>query len=387
MKDLIIFLIQKMVWSLCHIFWIFPIKQDRIIFESYSGKQISCNPLSIYLHLKKSNIQMEFVWSVKSYHIKNSECSLYVKRNTIKYFYYLLTAKVFISNNCPQGYLPFRKKQLTISTWHGGGAYKKMGVSMSSGKCQYKIHRMIANNTKYAIASCRAFESAFRQGYLVDESKYLRIGMPRNDVFFNTDAVLKNTDKVKRHLSLDKNAFVVLYAPTWRNSFKTPSFDLLLDCDMLVNVVKSKYRVNNVVVLFRGHHLFNNLLGNKDAAFSSMINVSAYPDMQELLCAADMLISDYSSVVWDYSFLYRPCFLFVPDIDKYSNNQGYYTPIAEWGFPLAESNMKLYESICSFDEKKYRIAMEEHHINLGSYETGKASELFCDLLMDKINCQ
>lgn len=383
MKDYIKYLVQKVVWGLFHIFWFFPIKHNCIIFETYSGKQISCNPLYIYRYLKVHYPDMKLIWAVKK-KIKSTECDQYIIYNSFQYWYYLLTAKAFITNNTPQGYLPFRKTQLTISTWHGGGAYKKIGVSISQSKYMYKTGEMIAANTSHVISSCKAFENAFNQGYLIDYSKYLKTGMPRNDIFFDQNKMHKTSNKVRINLGIHKDDFIVLYAPTWRKSFKNPIFDFVLDCNRLTTAIKHKYAIDNIVLLFRGHHLLNKLLEEQLIVFPKILNVSSYPDMQELLCSADMLISDYSSTVWDYSFTYRPCFLFVPDLQEYKNDQGYYTPIEEWGFPMAESNEELVNKIQNFDANNYRQSMELHHKKLGSYENGKATQLFCEFLMKEI---
>lgn len=107
---------------------------------------------------------------------------------------------------------------------------------------------------------------------------------------------------------------------------------------------------------------------------STVRDVSDYPEMQDLLCTADMLITDYSSSVWDYSFTYRPCFLFTPDLEEYKKKTDFYTPIEEWGFPICKTNEELRKQIEAFDENKFKQAMIRHHENLGSYEKGTATE-------------
>lgn len=104
--------------------------------------------------------------------------------------------------------------------------------------------------------------------------------------------------------------------------------------------------------------------------------------MQELLCAADILITDYSSSIWDFSFTYRPCFLYAPDLAKYEAESGFFVPIEDWPFPLAETNEELIENIKNFDSKKYIEDVKKHHRDLGSYETGHATERFCKLLFE-----
>ena len=125
--------------------------------------------------------------------------------------------------------------------------------------------------------------------------------------------------------------------------------------------MRAELPVNNFVALY----------------FLLIINASQYPDIQELLCAADILITDYSSCIWDFSFTFKPCFIYAPDLKKYQDEQGFYTPIEDWPFPLAKTNQQLMENIIVFDDEKYKQAVKKHHADLGSYETGTACEQFC----------
>ena len=108
---------------------------------------------------------------------------------------------------------------------------------------------------------------------------------------------------------------------------------------------------------------------------------------QELLAAADMLITDYSSCIWDYSFLYRPCFLYTPDLLEYLAKTGFYVDIHEWPFPICENMEDLEKQIRSFDEEKNRARIMEHHQQMGSYESGHACEAVCSWIKQKSICE
>ena len=96
--------------------------------------------------------------------------------------------------------------------------------------------------------------------------------------------------------------------------------------------------------------------------------------MQELLLAADVLVTDYSSSIWDMSLAFKPTFLYCPDLDRYRAERDFYIDIHEWPFPLAADNAALAANIRGFDEEKYRADVAAHHARLGSCETGHASE-------------
>ena len=102
-------------------------------------------------------------------------------------------------------------------------------------------------------------------------------------------------------------------------------------------------------------------------------NATDYPDMQDLLQCADVLLTDYSSCMWDFSLMKKPCFLYARDIAEYRGERDFYTPIDSWPFPLAADNGELAAVISDFDEAAYRSAVDRHHRELGSTESGTAA--------------
>ena len=110
-------------------------------------------------------------------------------------------------------------------------------------------------------------------------------------------------------------------------------------------------------------------------------NATDYPDMQDLLQCADVLLTDYSSCMWDFSLMHRPCFLYARDIAAYKGERDFYTPIESWPFPLAANNDELAEVIAQFDADRYREAVLRHHRDLGSTESGTAAKQCVDRIM------
>lgn len=364
------------------VFYLIPLQNKRVVFESFYGKQISCNPYYIYKELCKCEGNLELIWVIRSsLFIPNGV--RFVRKNSLQYFYVLLTAKVFISNTEPMVYVPFRKRQIIINTWHGGGAYKRCGIDVALDKTLFVSElRKSAMMTTYLLSSSKMFTEKFALSMLVPRSKCIATGMPRNDIFFNSERMKLCVASVNEKLKILADAFVVLYAPTYRKEATTPTFEFNLDVLSLVKVIKNKFSSNNIVILFRGHHTFSSM--DKSLLNVCITNVSDYPNMQELLCRANILISDYSSCIWDYSFTYRPCFLFTPDLDEYQSERDFYIPIKEWGFPVAKTNVELKEQIENFDEVLFKQAMLHHHEQLGSYECGDASGKVVSLIMDRL---
>ena len=146
---------------------------------------------------------------------------------------------------------------------------------------------------------------------------------------------------------------------------------MVLNADWLIRMLEQ--RGEKWVFLYRAHRYQEE--GMKLHVTGQKIkNASEYPDMQELLAAADMMITDYSSNIWDYSFLYRPCFLYTPDLDEYLEKTGFYVDIHQWPFRMAKSQEELWHLIENYDPENNRRRIEEHHRMMGCMETGEACE-------------
>lgn len=378
LKDFIKYAFSMCINLILRITHFLPIQRSKIVFESFNGKQIACNPYYIYLYLKKSKIPFKYIWCYNAPNKNKIKC---VSRNSLAYFYHLLTAKVYITNNGIPSYIPFRKSQIIINTWHGGGAYKKVGNSIANNSNWYekKIQRSFFRSIPYYISSSKTFTEISSSSFNVPKEKFLPFGMPRNDIFFSEQIKEEYNRKVRTYFKLDVDTFIVLYAPTYRNNPQESKFEMKLNVSSLISSIKEHFNVTKVCVMFRTHHTINS-----NYQLNNCLNVSDYEYMQELLCAADMLISDYSSCIWDYSFTYRPCILFTPDLKEYKSDRDFYFPIENWGFPIAQTNQELQTVIQNFNIKQFIEAMKRHHKTLGSYEVGKGAKLISDLIFTKI---
>jgi CDP-glycerol glycerophosphotransferase len=132
-------------------------------------------------------------------------------------------------------------------------------------------------------------------------------------------------------------------------------------------------------------HIFSNSL-DREKIPASAIDASKYDEMQELLCMADVFITDYSSSQWDFSLTRKPAFLFTPDLDYYLNeDRGFYTPIDDWAFPYAKSNEELANLIRYYNEELHLKKVQRHLDLLGSFEDGHATEKVCDVIIKQIS--
>ena len=395
--------VHKMVRGGMRVFCIFPIKGNRIIFNSQKGSQYACNPRYIYEFLvKKYGDRLQYVWCLQNppESLRNQPNVKIVAYNSLRYFYYQMTSKVIVANIPSPCYVPRRKKQFMIDTWHGGGAYKKVGISTpkrdslantlnenvktmdASDNVKWELYKAYYNafDTSLFVSSCKRFTEVMCESQLIPRESYVEIGMPRNDIFFSD--YKKIGEKAKRYLGIGVDKKVMLFAPTYRGNVKLQQYKIGLDVQMCLETAKERWG-GDWVFVYR-MHIFSNSL-DKESAIENAVSASKYDEMQELLCMADVFITDYSSSQWDFALTKKPAFLFTPDLDYYLNeDRGFYTPIDDWAFPYARTNEDLSRLIKEFDENSHLEKVQRHLDLLGSCENGHATERICEIIMRQI---
>lgn len=366
-----------------HFFWIFPICKKTVVFSCYKGTQYSCSPKYIFLNLRKRfGNRLNYVWILNS-HLEDNDLEdvKIIKFMSIKYFFYICTCSVYINNIFFEPFIPKRKKQLFINTWHGGGAYKGNDDNRKNSKSMILKDKIRDSITDYYISSCRSFTECWNTEFKFDKNKFLSIGLPRNDIFFIND-VDKKKYEIKKKLNIEKNKKIILFAPTWRFKEREAAKKFILDfnIDELLDYVEKRFG-GKFVFFFRGHHCMKDIFF-EEILSKDFFDVSNYPDMQELLLITDVFISDYSSCIWDFALTGKPGFLYTPDLIEYTTNQHLLTPIETWPYDYVCSFEELLLKIENFDFNVASKKINVHFNNLGSYESGRASKFIC-LLIEK----
>lgn len=363
-------------------FRVFPVKRNRIVCIAYAGHQYSCNPKYIAEYLLENypnRFEIIFVLRGRRTDAVDPRVKT-VRFLTPAHFYYLYTAKVLIVNGGSESYLAKRNEQYLINTWHGGGAYKRCEQSsvMKLSREEELYGRYMGKITDLMLSS-----SSFFTKHVVPDLFYqvpvrtMPCGMPRNDIFFAQNGSMYR-EKVCAELGIGTEHRIILYAPTFRGHIQTPSTALTnagIDAKQVCCAVSERFK-GPVAFVFRSHFAVSQ--GMSAQSGITFFDATEYPDMQELLVAVDILITDYSSSMWDFSLAKKPCFLYVPDLDDYLNHdRGVYTPVETWPGILCRTNEELQNAILGFDEGNYLKKVEKHHANLGSCETGTAREQVC----------
>ena len=357
-----------------HVFYLFPINKKKIIFSAYGGSKITCNPYYVYLEYIKKHPDQTVYWLSKDAdksRIRQQDRLIYPKG--IKFLYHLLTAAVIVDNDGFKTYIPIRKAQLYINTWHGGGLFKSAyGGTRSQDEIEYsaKVEKIKHGDVKLLLSTSEAWTKVNARHRFQYEGEILESGYPRNDLFFyeNNNLILK----VKDALQIKHNDKIVVFAPTFRGGLlnRTDGECIVdgLEVDKLINSLETKFG-GEFVFVYRGHH------ASRGVNLEKGVDATNYIDMQELMVAADVFISDYSSCLWDFALTRKPCLIFGPDFNKYMKDPGFESDYREWPFPIAKSNEELSQCVLAFDEIRYVNCVNGYLNKYGSYETGHASEM------------
>ncbi|MDB2106220.1 CDP-glycerol glycerophosphotransferase family protein [Clostridium paraputrificum] len=367
-------------------FYLLPIKKNKIIFSSYAGKQYSDSPRCISELLYERYPQYDIVWLMNKENINDQIIPSYVRiieNESLKAAYELFTAKFWIDNCRKPLLFRKRKKQIYIQCWHGTPLKLiENDAGNSLGRRYRKYAERDSKNIDVLLSgnrySTNIFKGAFQYNGLIIER-----GTPRNDILIKNQLSIKNEMKKKLDI-FDKK--VILYAPTFRNDKdKNGEFQLNnIDPDYILNKLENKYN-KECVLLLRFHPNVSQEL-NLDEFVEKykhrVINVSVGWDMQNLICCSDILITDYSSVFFDFALLKKPIFIFALDLKGYLNERGLYFKIEDLPLCVSKTKEELGEHIENNSDESLINRTEMLLEHLGNKEDGCASLNIINYIVD-----
>lgn len=355
-----------------------PVKKNRVMVYIHQRRGISCNPKYVVRKLKeKYGNKLEIIW-VTSYPETCKELRdmgiLVAATNSKLHVSLYMRTRVFVTNDSVPTWAVHRPGQIWMNTWHGGMNYKRIGYEhvepMSrDGFCLYKLEN---RSPDVYLAGSEYFRRDTARSFSFSEDIFQRTGMPRNDLFFEKRDDIR--EKVVRRYDLAVDQRIVLYAPTFRRNMENSTYGL--DFGELIRTLSARFG-GDWLVFFHNH----NFVRSGQKLPEGVIDVSDYDDMQELLYVVDVLISDYSSCMWDYCLTGRPCFVYASDVEEYiTKDRTLGFPMEQWPYPIAGSNQDLMRCIRRFDEREYESRVAKHLEDMGSYDRGDASERAAELI-------
>ncbi len=286
---------------------------------------------------------------------------------SVEYLKEISTSKVIISNirTGPAHHFKKRKGQYYIQTWHSSVRLKKIEGDAAEflGQEYVKLAEEDSAKCDLIVSGCDFSTEIFANSFWYN-GEILKSGTPRSDILFKDNSEIKQN--VSNALGI-KNANIVLYAPTFRDKDCDPLHNI--DAAALLDSLKRKFNSDWVFV----YRLHPNVAKSVSPPCENALSGTEYPDMQQLLCAADILITDYSSCMFDMCVRKKPCLLYAPDLKEYtSDERGLYFNIEDLPFPCALNNSELIRSVEELDMVDYKKKTEDFLARVGSYEDGQA---------------
>ena len=375
------------------IFQLFPIRKNKVVFDNFHGRGYGDDPKYICEALHRKDESLDLVWLIKGGGTSEEAGSIPTWVRKVPYgslaaLYELSTAGIWV-DNVKTAYKPRKRKgQFYLQTWHS-----LVGFKRNEGDAEKVLPASYLKASQYdaSITDLMYSDNDFRRGHYQNTYYYhgpvLKCSVPRCSVLYHGR---EDADrKVRDFFSIPQGKQILLYAPTFR-----------------VNRDISVYRFDyHRILTALNEHYFKSMGQEKNADFVMLMrlhpgvaekagtflysddvkNATKYPDVQELLAAADVLISDYSDCIFDMVFVKKPVFTYMPDLDEYSNrDRGLYFTQEELPFIFNISEKRLEKAIAQFSYKDYAEKCEEFCDWIGLEEDGNGDVCIADLLLDKI---
>lgn len=363
------------------------VQKGRVMFWAYTFKQYSCNPRYLSEYLIENDTEFEIYWVFRkkvdiSGIDKRVKCVRYL---SLKYFLLVNTAEFLITNARTDPYRMYwtkRPDQKYLMLWHGGVALKRIEKD-AEDKLRYSYLKKAKIDSRICdlmISGCRFQTKLLKESFWYS-GEILEKGIPRCDIFFDKKRHEEFDRRVRQTYSIPAENKIVLYAPTFRADHSIDPYQI--DWSRMIPELKNTFGGKDVTVLVRLHPV---LIGKVDISqlvnFDNVENATSYHDMQELLCVTDLLITDYSSSMFDMGMLKRPCILYATDIEQY--NRGYYFKFDELPFPLARNENELLAAISSFTPEGYKKDLQEFFDNhIGMVEKGTSSKALSEWMISR----
>lgn len=361
-----------------YIFRLFPIKNNKIIFINYHGKGYGDGGKYIAEQLLDKDVKI--YWAVKDMNSNIPSSIKKIKMNSISYFYHLSTSKVWVNNSRFPQYIRKRNNQYYIQIWHGCLALKKVEFDAYDKMTEYYKKWMLRDTkmTNLMVSNSDFCNDMYRRAFKYN-GEILNIGTPRNDILINYKKSINN--KVRKYYNISENDNILVYAPTFRLDYSTKPYDI--DFEKLKSILE-KDTNKKWKILIRLHPIIKN---PKDHIknMSDFINATDYPDMQELIIACNILVTDYSSTMFESMIANKKVILYTKDLDDYNSERGTYFNIKDLPFISATNNKELIQKVKEIDKFDYDKKYKDFKEKIGLNETGRSSEIVANRILEITN--
>ncbi|MYW64729.1 CDP-glycerol glycerophosphotransferase [Streptomyces sp. SID8379] len=364
-----------------------PVSRGTVVFESHMGTCYGDSPRAVHEELLARRRGARVVWSYADDPTGFPKDAKLVRRWSWRYLWALARAEWWVDNQGFPHALDKPRHTTYLQTWHGS-AYKRMGHDEIRHKTQNapqreQLARAVGRFDKFLVRSEHDVNTLAR-AYRIPEERLMRIGYPRNDRLVEARGRDEREGRFPRPalaaaLGIPDHRTIVLYAPTFRGAPGGKQAQLLLD----VREFAERFGDTHTL-LVRAHYMETATL--PVTAPGAVVDVSRHHDVSELLCLADVLVTDYSSIMFDYALLDRPIVHFAPDLDTYAAERGSYFDLrARAGGPVVDTQDALHRTLAGIKESDadWQEARRAFAAEFGRYDDGGAARAVVDALFTR----
>ena len=355
--------------------WPLPV-QNKILFISYGGKGYGCNPKYIADELIRQKTPYEMVWLLRNMDDYVPEPIRKAPFFGLKGIREVATARVIIVNTKSDLRMIKKKGQYVIQTWHGSYSSKILEKDAIQTLPPQYIRESIRNSgqTDLFLSNSRMLSEEYRSAFWCD-CEILECGFPRNDILFHWDRGIPS--QVRQELGIPKDAKIVLYAPTFRDDFSVDAYSI--DAEAVLKALNSAG--GDWYLIIRMH----SNVGGFQRLFhydTHILNGTPYPDMQRLLLAADILVTDYSSTVFEFAVLEKPSYIYAPDVEAYQRMRGLKQDFFRMPYPVCRTNEELAELLKAYTPEAGKENAKRFMAYFGGTDKGDASQRVVSRIVD-----
>lgn len=368
---------DKLVWGISVRM---PLKRKKILFSNFDGRGFADNPKYIAKEMYERKSGYELYWILQNPRAQGQELPDYlkpVKAGSFAHIYHMATSKFWVNNVRIASYFKKRKNQIYIQTWHAGLGFKKIEKDVEDTlSAEYIAMAKRDSRAIDLIVSNGSFMTGHFKRIFWYNGEFLEKGHPRNDIL----CLNKQEDKerIRKQLGIEGGKKLALYAPTFRASYGLDVYDL--DYERVLDCLQKKFG-GEWVMLIRLHPNLFDKFNQLNIKSNRILNVSAYSDMQELLLVSDAMFTDFSSAMFEFAIMDKPCFLYASDLYEYLDERGLLITLDEVPFPQSDHNDKLAELIEQYEREAYLDRV--HAFMEGkSCDNGQASKAVADWITE-----
>lgn len=369
--------------AICSACIIFTKPQKKIIFSSFGGRKFDDSPRAIYDEIRKRNEfkEWDLVWVFCEPGKFEVPRGRKVKIDTLKFFYELMSSKIWVGNSGLDRGIGISKhgRIIEVDTWHGTPLKKIGGEENKTSMLVDKGYQGKLDGETIRCAQSEYDRNIFMRVFHATENSFLMCDLPRNDKLLHYTE--KELDFIREKLKIPENKKIILYAPTYREYLTNKHGKTFMLPP--VNMMKWRKKLGDkYILLVRAHYAVTEVMNIDNDDFFR--NVSEYPVLNDLYVISDMLISDYSSSFIDYSILERPMFCFAYDLEEYKEQRGLYVDIEkELPCVVHKEEETLLEDIVHMDYSQCVKKSHDFHMKYAPY-SGSAGKVVVDEVIKKL---